>query len=34
MAASCECEFDGNVPVTLDHVRAKIDAVERELSFG
>jgi bifunctional ADP-heptose synthase (sugar kinase/adenylyltransferase) len=34
MAASCECEFDGNVPVTLDHVRAKMDAVERELSFG
>jgi bifunctional ADP-heptose synthase (sugar kinase/adenylyltransferase) len=34
MAASCECEFDGNVPVTLEHVRAKIDAVERELSYG
>jgi bifunctional ADP-heptose synthase (sugar kinase/adenylyltransferase) len=34
MAASCECEFDGNIPVTLDHVHAKIDAVERELSFG
>src|SRR5436190_5488363 len=34
MAASCECEFDGNVPVTPDHVRAKIDTVERELSFG
>jgi bifunctional ADP-heptose synthase (sugar kinase/adenylyltransferase) len=34
LAASCECEFDGNVPVTLNHVRAKIDAVERELSFG
>jgi bifunctional ADP-heptose synthase (sugar kinase/adenylyltransferase) len=33
MAASCECEFDGNVPVTPDHVRAKIDAVERELTF-
>jgi bifunctional ADP-heptose synthase (sugar kinase/adenylyltransferase) len=34
MAASCECEFDGNVPVTPDHVRAKIDTVERDLSFG
>jgi bifunctional ADP-heptose synthase (sugar kinase/adenylyltransferase) len=33
IAASCECEFDGNVPVTPDHVRAKIDAVERELTF-
>ena len=34
MAASCECEFDGNVPVTPEHVRAKMDAVERDLSFG
>jgi rfaE bifunctional protein kinase chain/domain len=34
MAASCECEFDGNVPVTLANVHAKIDAVERQLNFG
>jgi rfaE bifunctional protein kinase chain/domain len=34
MAASCECEFDGNIPVTLDNVRAKIDKVERQLGFG
>lgn len=34
IAASCECEVDGNVPVTLDDVRAKIDNVERSLSFG
>lgn len=34
IAASCECEYDGNVPVTLDNVRNKIDAVERELSFA
>ena len=34
IAASCECEVDGNIPVTLDHIRAKIDTVERELSFG
>jgi bifunctional ADP-heptose synthase (sugar kinase/adenylyltransferase) len=33
IAASCECEFDGNIPVTPEHVRAKIDAVERELTF-
>jgi rfaE bifunctional protein kinase chain/domain len=33
MAASCECEFDGNIPVTPKHLRAKIDAVERELTF-
>jgi rfaE bifunctional protein kinase chain/domain len=34
MAASCECEYDGNVPVTLANVHAKIDAVERQLNFG
>jgi rfaE bifunctional protein kinase chain/domain len=34
MAASCECEFDGNIPVTLDNVNAKINTVERQLSFG
>ena len=33
IAASCECEYDGNVPVTLDNVRAKIDEVERRLSM-
>ena len=34
MAASCECELDGNVPITLDHVRTKIDTVERQLTFA
>ena len=33
MAAACECEVDGNIPVTLHNVHAKIDAVERQLSF-
>ena len=33
IAAGCECEFDGNIPVTRDHVRAKIDSVERQLNF-
>jgi sugar/nucleoside kinase (ribokinase family) len=33
MAASCECELDGNIPITLDHVRNKIDSVERQLNF-
>jgi hypothetical protein len=33
MAASCECELDGNIPITLDHVRNKIDSVERQLKF-
>ena len=34
MAASCECEVDGNVPVTLEQVRGKIDAVERQMSYA
>ncbi len=33
IAASCECELDGNVPVTLHNVHAKIDLVERQLGF-
>jgi len=33
MAAACECEYDGNVPVTPDNVRAKIALVEREVRF-
>jgi rfaE bifunctional protein kinase chain/domain len=34
MAAACECEVDGNVPVTPSDVRGKIDAVEREASYN
>jgi hypothetical protein len=30
MAAACECEVDGNSPVTPDDVRKKIDAAERQ----
>lgn len=33
MAAACECEYDGNIPVTLDDVRRKIDAVERQAEY-
>jgi hypothetical protein len=33
-AAAVECECDGNVPVTSDGVHAKIDAVERQMSFA
>lgn len=29
MAAACECEIDGNVPVRTENVLAKIDLVER-----
>jgi len=34
MAAACECELDGNIPVTPAHVREKIDAVERQASYN
>jgi rfaE bifunctional protein kinase chain/domain len=34
MAAACECECDGNVPVTPVDVRRKIDAVERQANYG
>jgi sugar/nucleoside kinase (ribokinase family) len=33
MAAACECELDGNIPVTPADVRAKIDAVERQANY-
>ena len=29
MAAACECERDGNIPILPEYVLAKIDAVER-----
>lgn len=34
MAAACECEFDGNVPVKPDDVRHKIDEVERQANYA
>ena len=34
MAAACECECDGNVPVTPDDVRRKIDTVERQANYA
>ncbi len=33
MAAACECEVDGNVPVTPDNVRRKIDIVEQQATY-
>jgi rfaE bifunctional protein kinase chain/domain len=33
MAAACECEKDGNVPVNSEDVHRKLDAVEREAKF-
>lgn len=33
MAAACECERDGNVPINVEDVHRKLDAVEREAKF-
>jgi bifunctional ADP-heptose synthase (sugar kinase/adenylyltransferase) len=33
-AAACECEHDGNIPITPDNVRAKIADVERQMNFA
>jgi hypothetical protein len=33
MAAACECERDGNIPIDTEDVHRKIDAVEREAKF-
>lgn len=32
-AAACECEQDGNIPITPDDVRRKIDALERQANY-
>jgi rfaE bifunctional protein kinase chain/domain len=34
MAAACECEVDGNVPVTREDVGRKIQAVERQANYN
>jgi cytidyltransferase-like protein len=33
MAAACECEVDGNVPIRVEDVHQKLDAVERAAKF-
>jgi bifunctional ADP-heptose synthase (sugar kinase/adenylyltransferase) len=33
MAAACECEVDGNIPIRIDDVHQKIDTVERAAKF-
>jgi rfaE bifunctional protein nucleotidyltransferase chain/domain len=33
IAASCECECDGNIPIATSDVRAKIDSVDRQVNF-
>ena len=34
IAAACECECDGNLPVAPDDVRKKLEAVERQINLG
>jgi len=34
IAAACECEVDGNIPVTPEAVRRKIDALERDANYN
>jgi sugar/nucleoside kinase (ribokinase family) len=34
MAAACECECDGNMPVAPSDVLGKIDSIERQISYG
>ena len=34
MAAACECEYDGNIPVKAEDVLAKIDRVEKTTGYS
>ena len=34
MAAACECEIDGNVPIRPGDVLARIDQVEKAAGYG
>jgi rfaE bifunctional protein kinase chain/domain len=34
MAAACECELDGNIPINLDIMRQKLDHMERVANYG
>ncbi len=34
ISAACECELDGNIPVTTDDVLARIDDIEKKVGFG
>ena len=34
IAAACECEFDGNIPITPDHVSAKLYAIEKQMNYS
>lgn len=34
LAAACECEQDGNIPIRIDDVHRKLDSIEREARFA
>lgn len=34
MAAACECEVDGNIPITTQAMHSKVDMVEKHVNFG
>jgi cytidyltransferase-like protein len=34
IAAGCECECDGNIPVSTSDILAKIDAIERQANYS
>ena len=34
MAAACECERDGNIPIAAEDVLTRIDMVEAEARFA
>lgn len=34
IAAGCECEFDGNVPITPDHVRERLLKIMKQMSYA
>ena len=34
VAAGCECEFDGNEPITPTHVRERLDKVAKQMSYA
>ncbi len=34
VAAGCECEFDGNEPITPTHVRERLEKVAKQLSYA
>ena len=34
VAAGCECEFDGNEPITPSHVRERLEKVAKQMSYA